>query len=68
MSGDHDPFQDAVPDQMRKRLHINLVHHGRGVCQMQKAKCSDCVSSLLPERDETQSLHFAFCIWQTPRP
>ena len=39
---DHDPFQDAVPDQMRKRLHINLVHHGRGVCQM-KAKCSECV-------------------------
>lgn len=40
---DHDPFQDAVPARMRKRLHINLVHHGRAVCQSQNARCGDCV-------------------------
>jgi DNA (cytosine-5)-methyltransferase 1 len=40
---DHDPFQEIVPDRMRKRLHINLVHHGRAVCQTQKAKCGECV-------------------------
>lgn len=40
---DHDPFQEIVPAQMRKRLHINLVHHGRAVCQTQKAKCRECV-------------------------
>ncbi|MFN0152837.1 MAG: DNA (cytosine-5-)-methyltransferase [Gaiella sp.] len=40
---DHDPFQNAVPAALRKRLHINLVHHGRSVCRTQKAKCSECV-------------------------
>jgi DNA (cytosine-5)-methyltransferase 1 len=40
---DHDPFQDAVPPAMRKRLHINLVHHGRAVCHNTNAKCGDCV-------------------------
>jgi DNA (cytosine-5)-methyltransferase 1 len=40
---DHDPFQQVVPERMRKRLHINLVHHGRAVCQTKKAKCGDCV-------------------------
>lgn len=40
---DHDPFQEIVPAQMRKRLHINLVHHGRAVCQTQHARCGECV-------------------------
>lgn len=40
---DHDPFQAAVPEQMRKRLHVNLVHHGRAVCRSQNARCSECV-------------------------
>jgi DNA (cytosine-5)-methyltransferase 1 len=40
---DHDPFQQIVPERMRKRLHINLVHHGRAVCQTKTAKCRDCV-------------------------
>jgi DNA-cytosine methyltransferase len=40
---DHDPFQDVVPLAMRKRLHINLVHHGRAVCRTQNAKCTECV-------------------------
>lgn len=40
---DHDPFQDAVPLRIRKRLHVNLVHHGRAVCQNQTPRCGDCV-------------------------
>jgi DNA (cytosine-5)-methyltransferase 1 len=40
---DHDPFQDAVPDAVRKRLHINLVHHGRAICTTLKPKCGQCV-------------------------
>jgi len=40
---DHDPFQDVVPEKMRKRLHINLVHHGREVCRSQHERCGECV-------------------------
>lgn len=40
---EHDPLQDAVPPQIRKRLHTNLVHHGRAVCQSQNAHCAECV-------------------------
>lgn len=40
---DHDPFQDAVPAARRKRLHINLVHHGREVCRSQNERCGECV-------------------------
>jgi DNA (cytosine-5)-methyltransferase 1 len=40
---DHDPFQGAVPAAMRKRLHINLVHHGRAVCRTQRPRCGGCV-------------------------
>lgn len=40
---DHDPFQEAVPLRIRKRLHINLVHHGRAVCRTSETKCEECV-------------------------
>jgi DNA (cytosine-5)-methyltransferase 1 len=40
---DHDPFQDAVPDRMRKRLHMNLVHHGREVCRSRNERCAECI-------------------------
>ncbi len=40
---DHDPFQEAVPEHMRKRLHVNLVHHGRNICTAQREKCGECV-------------------------
>src|SRR5207253_2203662 len=32
---DHDPFEAIVPNKMRKRLHMNLIHHGRSVCRSQ---------------------------------
>lgn len=40
---DHNPYQAIVPEHMRKRLHINLVHHGRTVCRTQAERCGDCV-------------------------
>lgn len=39
---DHNAFQDVVPERMRQRMHINLVHHGRAVCQSHKTRCGDC--------------------------
>lgn len=40
---DHDAFQEIVPPKVRKRLHINLVHHGRAVCGSPRPKCHGCV-------------------------
>lgn len=40
---DHDPFQEAVPEKIRKRFHINLVHHGRKVCRNRRPRCAKCV-------------------------
>lgn len=40
---DHDAYQRLVPPRLRKRLHINLVHHGRAVCSSPAARCSECV-------------------------
>lgn len=40
---DHDPFQEAVPPNLRKQLHVNMVHHGRAVCQRTKPACHRCV-------------------------
>lgn len=39
---DHDPYQNIVPQRLRKRLHINLVHHGRAVCRTENPVCSAC--------------------------
>ena len=38
----HDIYQAMVPPRVRKRLHINLIHHGRAVCRSQ-ARCGECV-------------------------
>lgn len=40
---DHDPFQEAVPPEIRKRLHMNMVHHGRAVCRTNHERCGECV-------------------------
>lgn len=39
---DHDAFEAAVPPSRRVRLHINLVHHGRAVCQETSPRCGEC--------------------------
>lgn len=50
---DHDPFQAAVPADIRKRLHINLVHHGREVCRSSNERCTGCVLVSFCERGRT---------------
>ena len=40
---DHEAFQQIVPPRLRKRLHVNLVHHGRVVCSSPEPKCESCV-------------------------
>jgi len=47
---DHDPFQEAVPPGIRKRLHMNLVHHGREVCRSGNPRCGECVLVSFCER------------------
>lgn len=37
----HGPYEAIVPASARKRLHMNLVHHGRQVCGS-RPRCSDC--------------------------
>lgn len=46
----HDDFQDLVPKSIRKRLHINLVHHGRAVCKSENPKCDRCTLVSFCER------------------
>ncbi|HVS05750.1 MAG TPA: DNA (cytosine-5-)-methyltransferase [Candidatus Dormibacteraeota bacterium] len=40
---DHDPLESAITPAIRKRLHMNLVHHGRAICTSQRPKCDRCV-------------------------
>jgi len=40
---DHAEFESIVPPRLRRQLHINLIHHGRAVCQNRAAQCSSCV-------------------------
>lgn len=40
---DHGPYDDLVPPKMRRRLHVNLIHHGREVCRSGQPRCGDCV-------------------------
>jgi DNA (cytosine-5)-methyltransferase 1 len=40
---DHDAFEAIVPPKIRRRLHINLIHHGRAVCRRRETRCAECV-------------------------
>lgn len=51
---DHDPFQAAIPPTMRKRLHVNMVHHGRAVCRTTSERCGECVLVSFCERGRGQ--------------
>lgn len=39
----HRDFERLVPERIRRRLHVNLVHHGRAVCRSQRPRCEACV-------------------------
>ncbi len=38
----HDALEHIVPDEHYYPLHLNLIRHGREVCQARKPKCQDC--------------------------
>ncbi|MCY3662766.1 MAG: DNA (cytosine-5-)-methyltransferase [bacterium] len=39
---DHDTFEAVIPQAIRVRLHVNLVHHGRAVCRESEPRCENC--------------------------
>lgn len=39
----HNHLESLVPNKTRKRLCINLIHHGRTVCRSQRPRCHDCI-------------------------
>jgi DNA (cytosine-5)-methyltransferase 1 len=51
---DHDPFQDVVPPKMRKRLHVNLIHHGQAICRSNNERCAECVLVSFCQRGRTR--------------
>jgi endonuclease-3 len=38
----HDIMDAAVQDDIKFRLHINLIEHGRLVCKARKPNCPEC--------------------------
>ncbi len=43
----HDIIQDTIPPEYRYDLHVNLVMHGKTVCQPRNPKCGGCALSFL---------------------
>ena len=35
----------AVPDELKGRLHLNLIAHGRAVCMARRPRCDSCMIS-----------------------
>ncbi len=44
--GAHDLMDVLVPDDIKYRLHVNLIEHGRQVCKARKPKCDECCLNL----------------------
>lgn len=38
----HTLYDLIVPRELRRDLHVNLIHHGREVCRSGKPRCADC--------------------------
>lgn len=38
----HADYEEVVPAEMRRRLHVNLLHHGRAVCRGPVPACERC--------------------------
>jgi endonuclease-3 len=36
-------LDQIVPNEIKYRLHLNMIAHGRQICRPQKPKCQDCV-------------------------
>lgn len=39
----HDEIERIIPKGIRRRFHMNLIHHGRAICRSQQPRCCDCV-------------------------
>lgn len=39
----HDTLQRIVPVELRRSLHVNLIHHGRRTCMPTNPRCTECV-------------------------
>ena len=48
----HDEIERLIPSKIRKRFHINLIHHGRAVCRSQRPACGDCILVSFCERGQ----------------
>jgi endonuclease III len=45
----HDFLQAIVPTEIRRSLHVNLIHHGRQICVPRTPDCGRCaLLSLCP--------------------
>ncbi len=44
----------VVPDDIKYRLHLNLIAHGRNVCRPQNPRCGECVLQHLCQFAQTQ--------------
>jgi endonuclease-3 len=38
----HDLMDAMVPDDIKYRLHLNLIEHGRRICKARKPRCPEC--------------------------
>jgi len=36
-------LDQIVPNEIKYRLHLNMIAHGRQICRPQKPKCQECV-------------------------
>lgn len=41
----HLILDSAIPDELKGRLHLNLIAHGRAVCIARRPRCDSCVIS-----------------------
>lgn len=46
----HDALQDAVPPELRRALHVNLVVHGQRTCLPRSPRCTGCELSRICPR------------------
>ena len=45
-------LEQSVPEDLRYRLHVNMVSHGRQTCTTYRPKCGECVlAHLCPSKD-----------------
>jgi endonuclease-3 len=38
----HDLLEEALPPEWVYEFHVDLIRHGRQVCQAQRPRCGDC--------------------------